>query len=113
MAAEPYETVAFKLQSREVDRSQGVLLSNLPGSKVKEEPATWSHWDPDVKTYSEWAVVWHDDRQRLTVPCHPSQPSRSCSGGSLPACIFISVPSNPHDSALTRLGSVRGARGGK
>lgn len=55
VAAEPYETIAFKLQAREVDRSDGVLYSAMPGSKPKDEPGTWSHWDPDVKTYSEWS----------------------------------------------------------
>lgn len=53
VAAEPYETIAFKLQSREIDRSETLVLSSLPGARAKEEPGTWSHWDPDVKTYSE------------------------------------------------------------
>ncbi|PWN34980.1 uncharacterized protein FA14DRAFT_144561 [Meira miltonrushii] len=52
VAAEPYETIAFKLQSREVDRSEGVLFSAVPGSKMKDEPGTWSHWDSDTKTFS-------------------------------------------------------------
>ncbi|BFZ64850.1 CWF complex protein sap62 [Saitoella coloradoensis] len=37
VAAEPYETVAFKLQSREIDRSEGKF---------------WTHWDRDGKVYS-------------------------------------------------------------
>jgi len=37
VAAEPYESVAFKIQSREVDRREGKL---------------WTHWDPDTKQYS-------------------------------------------------------------
>ena len=37
IAAEPYETISFKLQSREVDRGEGKL---------------WSHWDADTKTFS-------------------------------------------------------------
>ena len=37
IAAEPYETVAFKLQAKDIDRSEGAL---------------WSHWDPDAKNYS-------------------------------------------------------------
>jgi splicing factor 3A subunit 2 len=53
VAAEPYETISFKLRSHEIDRSEGVLLSAVPGSKMKQEPGTWAHWDPDVKTYSE------------------------------------------------------------
>ncbi|KAI8051281.1 hypothetical protein BDF22DRAFT_692983 [Syncephalis plumigaleata] len=36
-AAEPYETVAFKIQSRDVDRS---------------EDRMWTHWDPDAKQYT-------------------------------------------------------------
>ncbi|KAI9021959.1 hypothetical protein DFJ74DRAFT_671256 [Hyaloraphidium curvatum] len=36
-AAEPYENVSFKLQSREVDNSEGRF---------------WTHWDPDSKTFS-------------------------------------------------------------
>ncbi|PWN20916.1 hypothetical protein BCV69DRAFT_290150 [Microstroma glucosiphilum] len=52
VAAEPYETIAFKLQSREIDRSETLVLSSLPGARAKEEPGTWSHWDPDVKTYT-------------------------------------------------------------
>ncbi|CAO1632286.1 unnamed protein product [Jaminaea pallidilutea] len=56
VAAEPYETVAFKLQSREIDRSEdaGIVVSALPGAKRRRvgEPGTWSHWDPDVKTFT-------------------------------------------------------------
>ena len=36
VAAEPYETIAFKIQSWEVDRSAGKM---------------WNHWDPDTKQY--------------------------------------------------------------
>ncbi|CAO1633755.1 unnamed protein product [Parajaminaea phylloscopi] len=54
VAAEPYETIAFKLQGRDVERSDeaAVVFSALPGSKPRNEPGTWSHWDPDVKTYT-------------------------------------------------------------
>ncbi|OLL24648.1 Pre-mRNA-splicing factor sap62 [Neolecta irregularis DAH-3] len=37
VACEPYETVAFKIQAKEIDRSQGRF---------------WTHWDPDAKQYS-------------------------------------------------------------
>jgi len=37
VAAEPYESVAFKVQSREIDRREGKL---------------YTHWDPDTKQYS-------------------------------------------------------------
>jgi splicing factor 3A subunit 2 len=36
VAGEPYETIAFKIQSLEVDRTEGKL---------------WSYWDPDTKQY--------------------------------------------------------------
>ncbi|KAI9592535.1 hypothetical protein BDF19DRAFT_451480 [Syncephalis fuscata] len=36
-AAEPYETVAFKIQSRDIDRN---------------EERCWTHWDPDAKQYT-------------------------------------------------------------
>ena len=36
IAAEPYETIAFKLQSKEIDRGDGKL---------------WNHWDLESKTY--------------------------------------------------------------
>ncbi|EGF81627.1 hypothetical protein BATDEDRAFT_29868 [Batrachochytrium dendrobatidis JAM81] len=36
IAAEPYETIAFKVQSLEVDRGEGRF---------------WSHWDPDAKQF--------------------------------------------------------------
>lgn len=58
VAAEPYESVAFKLQARDVDRSEdaAVVFSALPGAKPRSEPGTWSHWDEDVKTYSESTI---------------------------------------------------------
>ncbi|GAA5975121.1 hypothetical protein JCM5350_000141 [Sporobolomyces pararoseus] len=37
IAAEPYQTVSFKIQSREVDSTEGI---------------NWEHWDPDTKTLS-------------------------------------------------------------
>ncbi|KAJ1569132.1 Splicing factor 3A subunit 2 [Cladochytrium tenue] len=36
VAAEPYETIAFKIQSREIDRSEGKF---------------WSHWDSDSRQF--------------------------------------------------------------
>lgn len=52
VAAEPYETIAFKLQSREIDRSQVLTLPGVPMPEQHEEPATWSHWDPFHKVYT-------------------------------------------------------------
>lgn len=49
VAAEPYESVAFKLQAREIER--GEEEDDRAGGIG--EPPTWSHWDPDTKTYSE------------------------------------------------------------
>ncbi|GAA5953411.1 hypothetical protein JCM3765_005031 [Sporobolomyces pararoseus] len=37
IAAEPYQTISFKIQSREVDSTEGI---------------NWEHWDPDTKTLS-------------------------------------------------------------
>jgi splicing factor 3A subunit 2 len=36
IAGEPYETIAFKIQSRAIDRAEGRL---------------WQYWDPDTKQY--------------------------------------------------------------
>ncbi|SNX83693.1 related to PRP11 - pre-mRNA splicing factor [Melanopsichium pennsylvanicum] len=53
VAAEPYETIAFKLQSKEIDRRDtGLLTSAAPGARPRAEPSTWSHYDPDAKTFS-------------------------------------------------------------
>ncbi|KDN41605.1 hypothetical protein K437DRAFT_258201 [Tilletiaria anomala UBC 951] len=52
VAAEPYETIAFKLQAREVDQSETLVLSAMPNTRPREEPGTWSHWDPDTKAYT-------------------------------------------------------------
>ncbi|KAM0788745.1 Splicing factor 3A subunit 2 [Microbotryomycetes sp. NB124-2] len=37
IAAEPYQTIAFKIQAREIDSNEGM---------------SWDHWDPDTKTLS-------------------------------------------------------------
>ncbi|KDE07788.1 hypothetical protein MVLG_01887 [Microbotryum lychnidis-dioicae p1A1 Lamole] len=37
IAAEPYQTIAFKIQSKEIDSTEGM---------------SWEHWDPDSKTLS-------------------------------------------------------------
>ncbi|SCZ98473.1 BZ3500_MvSof-1268-A1-R1_Chr7-1g09167 [Microbotryum saponariae] len=37
IAAEPYQTIAFKIQSKEIDLTEGM---------------SWEHWDPDSKTLS-------------------------------------------------------------
>ncbi|KAK4056572.1 CWF complex protein sap62 [Microbotryomycetes sp. JL221] len=37
IAAEPYQTIAFKIQAREIDSAEGM---------------SWDHWDPDTKTLS-------------------------------------------------------------
>lgn len=53
VAAEPYETIAFKLQSREIDRREtGLITSSAVGARSRAEPATWSYYDPDGKTYT-------------------------------------------------------------
>lgn len=50
VAAEPYESVGFKLQSREIERGDGEEGDEGVGGG---EPPTWSHWDGDTRTYSE------------------------------------------------------------
>ncbi|KAF9201354.1 Splicing factor 3A subunit 2 [Podila verticillata] len=47
IAAEPYETISFKVQSKEVDRSE----ENL-----------WSHWDVDQKMFTLQFFFKHDKR---------------------------------------------------
>ncbi|GAA5917670.1 hypothetical protein JCM8208_002823, partial [Rhodotorula glutinis] len=37
IAAEPYQTISFKIQAREIDSTEGM---------------SWDHWDPDSKTLS-------------------------------------------------------------
>ncbi|KAG0270208.1 hypothetical protein DFQ27_009586 [Actinomortierella ambigua] len=49
VAAEPYESIAFKIQSREIDRTEGKL---------------WSHWDVDQKRYT-MQFFFKNDRRTL------------------------------------------------
>jgi len=37
IAAEPYQTISFKIQAKEIDQGEG---------------RSWEHWDPDSQTYS-------------------------------------------------------------
>ncbi|RKP05926.1 hypothetical protein THASP1DRAFT_35249 [Thamnocephalis sphaerospora] len=48
-AAEPYETVAFKVQSKEIDRSDGRF---------------WTHWDPDAKQFTLQFFFRRDSLER-------------------------------------------------
>ncbi|KAK0519586.1 CWF complex protein sap62 [Tilletia horrida] len=61
VAAEPYETIAFKIPARLVERKDGVAMPDTaaPGvsgamapGRIVDEPPTWSHWSPDSKTYT-------------------------------------------------------------
>ncbi|KAG0234480.1 Splicing factor 3A subunit 2 [Actinomortierella wolfii] len=65
IAAEPYESIAFKVQSREIDRAEGRL---------------WSHWDVDQKRYTMQFFFKHDRRSQIT-----QQLSDNASGQSAPA----------------------------
>jgi len=56
VAAEPYETISFKLQAREIDHTEQLVLSALPNVRPRQESGTWSHWDPDTKTFSECPI---------------------------------------------------------
>ena len=52
VAAEPYETIAFKLQSREIDHAETLTMDAVPQPVQRAEPGTFSHWDSDNKTYT-------------------------------------------------------------
>ncbi|WFD47855.1 CWF complex protein sap62 [Malassezia furfur] len=52
IAAEPYETIAFKIQSREVDQSESLVVEGVPVPQQRHEPGTWSFWDPESKLYT-------------------------------------------------------------
>lgn len=47
IAAEPYESIAFKIQSRDIDRAEEKL---------------WSHWDVDQKMFTMQFFFKHDQR---------------------------------------------------
>ena len=52
VAAEPYETIAFKIQSREVDQSNSLVVEGVPSPQQRQEPGTWSFWDAESKLYT-------------------------------------------------------------
>ena len=52
IAAEPYETIAFKIQSREVDQTESLVVEGVPVPQQRHEPGTWSFWDPESKLYT-------------------------------------------------------------
>ncbi|PKI83505.1 CWF complex protein sap62 [Malassezia vespertilionis] len=52
IAAEPYETIAFKIQSREIDRADTLTLDGPRGPQQSIEPGTWSFWDSENKVYT-------------------------------------------------------------
>lgn len=55
-AAEPYETIAFKLQAREVDKGSGFF----------------SYWDPDQKQFTfQFFYKNTDDVRTNPMPLHP------------------------------------------
>ncbi|KAJ1966778.1 CWF complex protein sap62 [Dimargaris xerosporica] len=60
-AAEPYETIAFKIQSREIDKDPAQLFS---------------HWDPDLKRYT-FQFLFKPDR----VPHFRSRLAGASRGG--------------------------------
>ncbi|KAI8849075.1 hypothetical protein BC829DRAFT_425389 [Chytridium lagenaria] len=49
VAAEPYETVAFKIQSKEIDKSEGKF---------------WTHWDPDSRQFI-WQFFYKQERPAI------------------------------------------------
>lgn len=52
IAAEPYETIAFKIQSREVDQAEHLVVDGMPARQQRSEPGTWSFWDAENKLYT-------------------------------------------------------------
>jgi splicing factor 3A subunit 2 len=58
-AAEPYESVAFKIESRQIDRREGKL---------------WTHWDTDIKQYSvQFLYMTELEEQYAGVPVFASR----------------------------------------
>ncbi|WFD36595.1 CWF complex protein sap62 [Malassezia cuniculi] len=51
VAAEPYESIGFRLPSREIDRSPLLTVDAVPAPIQRPESGTWSFWDEDAKTY--------------------------------------------------------------
>ncbi|KAF9586095.1 hypothetical protein BGW38_009707 [Lunasporangiospora selenospora] len=66
IAAEPYETISFKIQSREVDRAEEKL---------------WSHWDVDRKRYT-MQFFFKNDQRMLSSSRMESAPGYAPGTGS-------------------------------
>lgn len=52
VAAEPYESIGFRLPSREIDRAPLLTVEAVPAPVQRPESGTWSFWDADAKTYT-------------------------------------------------------------
>jgi splicing factor 3A subunit 2 len=63
-AAEPYETIAFKIPSREVDKGLAGLKN--PAPSVPERPATLDNLNLDVTSTGFWSF-WNRDTKQLFV----------------------------------------------
>lgn len=63
-AAEPYETIAFKIPSREVDKGLAALKG--PAPSVPERPATLDNLNLDVTSTGFWSF-WNRDTKQLFV----------------------------------------------
>ncbi|KAJ3297473.1 hypothetical protein HDU79_003555 [Rhizoclosmatium sp. JEL0117] len=75
IAAEPYETVAFKVQSKEIDRAEGRF---------------WTYWDVDAHQFS-LQFFFKAESNRA-----PGDSSSGPSGGALSAGL-ASLPPNPNN----------------
>lgn len=64
IAAEPYETISFKVQSRDIDRAEEKL---------------WSHWDVDQKMYT-MQFFFKNDQRLLSSSRMESAPGYSAPG---------------------------------
>jgi hypothetical protein len=87
----------------------------MPGSKLKDEPGTWSHWDPDTKTFSECSTCYYQPNRAPLTSLLSLQPSKSCSEGDSSRLSCTSIYGNafyiacsPHTTALAlaRIGLV-------
>jgi len=92
-AAEPYETIAFKLPNKEIEKNVG---PTVPG-----ESKFWTKWEEDTKTFSLQLHFKPPTQSRKSVVVQPAPattsaqpPSSSSSSGSYDP--MQPKPSHPH-----------------
>lgn len=75
-AAEPYETIAFKIQSKEIDRS---------------ERKFWTHWDPDTQQFHLQLFFKSEN--------HPLE-GRRIFQGMIPPQVMGAIPAAPYHPGI-------------